>query len=132
MRKRSRRSFCRPGESSLEITTRTPQRRTKNACSAKRTVRRRAEPLMLLGLPFGPTPSPANMYTRALVVKLPSQVKKDNESSQGPMVSARHGIGRCISTQILRASARSSIQSLIMNDTAVSGQTTEKRERYPN
>ena len=60
---------------------------------------------------------------------LPSQVRKPRLSSQGPILSARSGVGRCISTQILTASERSSIQLLIRKETGTRGQTTEKSAR---
>jgi len=59
----------------------------------------------------------------------PSQERKERLSSQGPMESARRGMGRCISMQILAASERSSIQLFTMKETAVRGQIGEKRAR---
>lgn len=101
----------------------------RKTCSLKKIVKRRAHALISLGWPPGPRPSLLKRYTRAEVVREPSQVRKERESSQGPIVSARHGVGRCISTQILMASVRSSSQSLMMNEHAVRGQTTLNRDK---
>lgn len=98
-------------------------------CSEKNMVKRRPHVLIFHGVPSGPRPSPRNRYTSAAVVRLPIQDKKPRDSSQGPMESALHGTGRCVSIAIFKASPRSSMKLFTRNETAVSGQTTEKRER---
>lgn len=67
--------------------------------------------------------------TSAALVMLPSQARKPSESSQGPIESARQGMGRWQFLAIFRASERASIQLLTRKEQAVRGQTTEKRER---
>lgn len=65
----------------------------------------------------------------AALVMLPNQERKPRELSQGPMESARQGIGRWQLVAIFMASERASTQLLMRNEHAVRGQMTEKRER---
>jgi hypothetical protein len=92
-------------------------------------VRRRPHAEIFHGVPSGPSPPPLKRKTRAAEVRLPHHDRNPRASSQGPIESARHGTGRCISTEIFTASDRSSIQLFIKKETAVSGQTTEKRDK---
>jgi hypothetical protein len=94
-------------------------------------VKRRPHALIFQGVPSGPRLLPLKRYTSAAVVRLPIHDRNPRESSHGPIESALHGTGRCVSIAIFKASPRSSIQLLTKNDTAVSGQMTEKRDRYP-
>lgn len=92
-------------------------------------VRRRPHAEMFHGVPSGPSPVPLKRNTIAAAVRLPSHDRNPKASSHGPIESARHGTGRCISTVIFTASDRSSIQLFIKKETAVSGHTTENKER---
>lgn len=55
---------------------------------------------------------------RAELIRAESQVRNVRESSQGPMVSLREGMGRRVCTAILNASERSSSQLLRRDMTA--------------
>ncbi len=129
MANRSARSFCRPGLSSLLRAFRTASWTMRYICSEKNIVRRRPHAEIFHGVPSGPSPLPLKRKTSAAAVRLPSQERNPRASNQGPMESARHGTGRCISIVIFTASDRNSIQLFIKKETAVSGQTTEKRDR---
>jgi hypothetical protein len=87
--------------------------------------------LMFQGWPSCPSSVPLKRYTKADEDKLPSQAKNPRASSHGPIESALHGTGLCVSSAILAASPRNSIQLLIRKETAVRGQMTEKSDRYP-
>lgn len=67
----------------------------------------------------------------AELVKLPSHERNPSASSQGPMESARQGIGRRLPVAILKASERSSTQLLMRKLQPASGHATEKSDRYP-
>lgn len=124
-------SICNAGLSILLRAVRTQSWTMRYICSEKNITRRRLHVEMFHGVPSDPRPSPLKRKRSADVVRLPSHARNPKASSQGPIESARHGIGRCISIVIFKASDRSSIQLFIKNERAVSGQITENSERYP-
>ena len=67
--------------------------------------------------------------TSAALVTLPNHERNPREVSQGPIESARQGIGRWQLVAIFIASDLASTQLFTKNEQAVRGQITEKRDK---
>lgn len=100
-------------------------------CSEHKILNSNPHAEMFQGSPPGPWAPLLNRKTMAELTMLPSQDRNPSELSHGPIESALQGMGRWLLTAIFIASDRSSTQLLTKNETGVSGQTTEKSERYP-